>query len=543
MALTKVTYAMIEDAPVNVDDYGADPTGVADSAAAIQLALTNNPGQTLVFSGTYKITTSLTVASNNTALVFRNGAGLTYATATLKALVIDGDNVVVENMKLTGPATFDATNVQPTYAGVWVTGDNCSLTGLHLVNVPKIGVMFSECNEGYVSGIRVEGNFPSASFTGTETGHAAVLIDAPSTGRQGSFRIIGCNISTCVQGVLIANYGAASRSQGIVVSDNVFYSCWNHGVYASGSVNNGVVVDGNSFVFCQVPVALAGSYHTVVGNSITTGGSSGAYTDIVGISMRDPEQCVVANNVIQGETGTGQSVIALTLNSGTTARKNVVSGNTVNITGSGSSIIINVGGATATDLTDNIIVGNVCSGTGVTSTGIIAVSGNTACIAYGTIVSDNTIIAKSASYGVIVGNCTGVSVSNNKYRLEFDAGSAATVAAVRLGVAVGCDVANNTCTVTASWGTNITVYGVWEGTGSSGNYARNNTFRVDLTKVAAATHYNTSSTSGIIVQDVGSGAPNLNAGVGSTWGRTDGGASTSLYVKESGTGATGWVGK
>lgn len=43
----------------------------------------------------------------------------------------------------------------------------------------------------------------------------------------------------------------------------------------------------------------------------------------------------------------------------------------------------------------------------------------------------------------------------------------------------------------------------------------------------------------------GSGSPEgvLAASVGSTYRRTDGGASTSFYVKESGTGNTGWVGK
>lgn len=43
----------------------------------------------------------------------------------------------------------------------------------------------------------------------------------------------------------------------------------------------------------------------------------------------------------------------------------------------------------------------------------------------------------------------------------------------------------------------------------------------------------------------GSGTPegNVTAGVGSTYSRTDGGASTSFYVKESGTGNTGWVAK
>jgi len=40
MSLTRVSYSMINGAVVNVLDYGADPTGVADSSTAIQAALT-----------------------------------------------------------------------------------------------------------------------------------------------------------------------------------------------------------------------------------------------------------------------------------------------------------------------------------------------------------------------------------------------------------------------------------------------------------------------------------------------------------------------
>jgi hypothetical protein len=43
----------------------------------------------------------------------------------------------------------------------------------------------------------------------------------------------------------------------------------------------------------------------------------------------------------------------------------------------------------------------------------------------------------------------------------------------------------------------------------------------------------------------GNGSPEgvVTAGVGTIYSRLDGGASTTLYVKESGTGATGWVPK
>ena len=43
MSLTKVSYSMVRGAPVNVVDFGADPTGATDSTAAIQAALDSIP--------------------------------------------------------------------------------------------------------------------------------------------------------------------------------------------------------------------------------------------------------------------------------------------------------------------------------------------------------------------------------------------------------------------------------------------------------------------------------------------------------------------
>ena len=55
MSLTKVSYSMIEGAPINVLDFGADPTGVADSTSAFNDALAAGTN-IYVPSGTYKIT-------------------------------------------------------------------------------------------------------------------------------------------------------------------------------------------------------------------------------------------------------------------------------------------------------------------------------------------------------------------------------------------------------------------------------------------------------------------------------------------------------
>lgn len=60
MSLTKVTYSMISGAAHNVLDFGADPTGVADSTTAINAALVLR-GAVYIPPGTYKTTSALTI--------------------------------------------------------------------------------------------------------------------------------------------------------------------------------------------------------------------------------------------------------------------------------------------------------------------------------------------------------------------------------------------------------------------------------------------------------------------------------------------------
>ena len=61
MSLTKVTYSMIADTEVNIWDYGADPTGVADSTSAIQAAIDSGAKTIRVPAGTYKTTNELRI--------------------------------------------------------------------------------------------------------------------------------------------------------------------------------------------------------------------------------------------------------------------------------------------------------------------------------------------------------------------------------------------------------------------------------------------------------------------------------------------------
>lgn len=84
MSLTKATYAMITGAQANVLDFGADPTGVADSTAAIQAAYDSLPtavtasapigGGTVYFPpGEYKTTAAISIVNDNITSI-GNGA-------------------------------------------------------------------------------------------------------------------------------------------------------------------------------------------------------------------------------------------------------------------------------------------------------------------------------------------------------------------------------------------------------------------------------------------------------------------------------------
>jgi hypothetical protein len=71
MSLTKVTYSMIDGPVANVVDFGADPTGVADSYAAIQAALDSDAAIIQFPEGTFKVTQTIVLDRG----VILNGSG------------------------------------------------------------------------------------------------------------------------------------------------------------------------------------------------------------------------------------------------------------------------------------------------------------------------------------------------------------------------------------------------------------------------------------------------------------------------------------
>lgn len=95
MSLTKVSYSMIQGAVVNVLDYGADATGVADSSSAVQAA--TDTGNAVYFpQGTYKVSG---VAYAGKTIWFSDG-NAKFLSDGVVLTVTSGSDSIIDNIEL-----------------------------------------------------------------------------------------------------------------------------------------------------------------------------------------------------------------------------------------------------------------------------------------------------------------------------------------------------------------------------------------------------------------------------------------------------------
>lgn len=98
MSLTKAHNRMIEGSVANVLDFGADPTGVADSTAALNNAFNSPALKIYIPAGTYKITSSLLM--DGTKII--EGAGSDVNTTVISLT----DSTVLEAVKVGSTTRF-----------------------------------------------------------------------------------------------------------------------------------------------------------------------------------------------------------------------------------------------------------------------------------------------------------------------------------------------------------------------------------------------------------------------------------------------------
>jgi hypothetical protein len=161
MSLTKVTYSMINGAPVNVDDFGADPTGVADSTAALQAMFDSLPS-VVVFSpgavyktGVLEIKGSCHIIGNNATL---NGTalGLFNCKTACARVWVEGFNVTWVSGTGTLGRQFFWNDDQVAGSTAFAGTNAYSITDLRIFN-NNLGAAKVACY-GLTSEIRVYGN-------------------------------------------------------------------------------------------------------------------------------------------------------------------------------------------------------------------------------------------------------------------------------------------------------------------------------------------------------------------------------------------------
>ena len=530
---------------ITAHQFGAVGNGVVDDTVAIQALLNAKGGDKAdIPNGTYKTTTELAVTANNSEVVLGERTTIAYNTPTFVAMRVTGSDFKLSGGILggfTGPAVWDGANVTPTYAVILITGNNAVVSGIRLTNVKKLGVWFKDVENATITHCRIDGNYPSNQWTEVETGHFGIHFDPYTGNTGGNFIAQGNIIRTCVQGIFGGNYGLGQEILGLAITGNVLESCWNHGIYSTGC--RGASVSGNSFNRCEYPIALTGSYNAVTGNTLYTNFTGlSDLRDVTGISMRNAVGCTVVGNTIKGDAPANAVIIDfIVFDSSTVVSDNIVANNVIEVAG-GSSIAIRMNNI-STNTSDNLIEGNIIRTVGRPGFGAIQVNGTDGGSHYNNVVRDNIMTVRGESHGVSMTFQTAGEASGNKVRFEYDAPSAKTLAAVLLAKCVDTVVDGNSITNTAAWGTNVTLRLLWEQTaGSSGNSSCNNRSSVNTTKLAAFQDFVVLSGSGFVMNEAGNGVPAYAAGVGSLWRRKDGGAGSTLYVRETSAGTT-WVAK
>jgi len=163
MSLTKASYSMITGAVANVLDFGADPTGVADSTSAIQAAINVN-GAVFLPKGTYKTTSTLTLASKTQMFGEGSSSILNYT---------GSDDAIYSTSGGLG-------NNYKTISQLYILAPN-SDTAIHIVDEYHT----------YINNVYVWGDYTGCVVAG-------ILIEGTGSNNSACIGIIESTVQTCV---------------------------------------------------------------------------------------------------------------------------------------------------------------------------------------------------------------------------------------------------------------------------------------------------------------------------------------------------------
>jgi hypothetical protein len=478
---------------VSVKTYGAVGDGVTDDTVAIQDAINSltNGGCVYFPLGTYLISNTITIDKSNITINIANGANI-LSTLTNKTLFyVTGNNAIFTGGgKIVSSLNWNGSNVQWTYAIIFINSNNCIVENIYIENVHKVGIGISG-NNCIISKCKITGNYPASSYTGVETGHFGIAYDPNGIQPDGNILIQENLIDSCVQGVFTGNYGVGN-GYSVNISNNIFTGCHNHGIYANGGIGN--IIDSNSFNGCSYPIAATGEYAIITNNNMYTH-TSGGNLDLVSISVREATHCNISNNIIKGESPNGGVIIDLINLSEQTLDNNVISGNIIEIT-NGNVVAIRLGSVTQTLYNyKNKIINNIIKANGITLNGIISITTNTSGIGEDNQISNNALIMLNNCNGIFISRQKGMIISNNNINFKYNADSSETLNIISATLLEDSVINNNVMLCENIYGSNVTLRGYIENATSNRNLIIGNIINLDTTLLVAKTEITLNATS------------------------------------------------
>lgn len=481
MSLTKATYSMINGASVNVLDFGADPSGSTDSTAAIQAA----------------IAAALSAGSQSTEVYFPAGTYLYSST-------IDVSNS--RQLTLRGQTVSFGGGIKTKLVYTGTTSPAIKMYSVYSFELDRIGVVY---NNASFTGNLIESNWATSNLDSqfvyfhdcyfgslTAANSATNLI---AWNRVVTSRIERCQFNAAVNAINLGFNGNYCNT--CLIAYNQFDTLSGRAIVVSGSLDN-IEINGNNFQ--QSSTGLANAYTQTFSTIVT--------------SLK------ITNNSLQDISINGATAFAGIISQGCEITGNYFWIPDVAVI---TNIIFDIAGGEGYHFAGNFFRGNTFlkfSQPNIKNVNIIAnyidvstviVNPDNAAIAFqGT--SGNYLVGTVSETGLATGSSVNTGIG------LYQSG--------KLESQINAD-ANAYFSKASGYSNNTFI-----------SFFVNNVGVGSITTTGTSTRYNTFA--GVFFGS-GAGSPEgaVTAPVGSVYTRTDGGAGTTLYVKESGTGNTGWAAK
>jgi hypothetical protein len=228
MSLTKVSYSMITGSPVNVLDYGADPTGAADSQPAIQAAIDAGATDIVIPAGTYRVNSNITITA---ASAVKNITGIGNVVLKLYTAVQS------QIFYLPSPAPSYPTKQFLNISNLTLDSNGSNIDGLQTYGILSVNTSYSQFN-----------NIRSTNFSGAGLELRGCVYVGVSNYTAGS----------CFYGLSFQLNSLGSQCTAVRV-DRAYISGCTRGVTQNGAVD--MIYDAIVMEYCGSTTTTDGALH------------------------------------------------------------------------------------------------------------------------------------------------------------------------------------------------------------------------------------------------------------------------------------------